>query len=181
MPLDRAQVLAIFEALGAKLSQPTTLCLIGSTPAIMLGQDGRQTQDIDIWHPASHYDTGELARICCEIGVLFDPTGDLDPDMVYLQIMRPGMVSLPSDIAPESIARFGNLTITMPPPALIAARKLTRASERDIEDVVWWVRQRALDTADLAEAIEALPRAIDREIARDNMVFIKLIASGGKP
>lgn len=181
MSIDRARVLAIFEALGAKLRQPTTLCLIGSTPAIMLGQDERQTQDIDVWHPASQYDAGELARICREIGVLFDPAGSLDPDAVYLQIMRPGVVSLPSDIEAEMIARFGDLTVTMPPPALIAARKLTRAGERDIEDVVWWVRQRALDMRDVTKAIEMLPRAIDRETARDNIVFVKLIVSGEAP
>jgi hypothetical protein len=52
MPIDRSRILAIFEALGAKLSHPTALCLIGSTPAIIPGQDERQTQDIDVWHPA---------------------------------------------------------------------------------------------------------------------------------
>jgi hypothetical protein len=181
MPIDRARVFAIFEALGARLTQPTTLCLIGSTPAILLGQHERQTQDIDVWHPASQYDAGELARICGEIGILFDPTGSLDPDAIYLQIMRPGIVSLPADVAVEVVARFGSLTVAMLPPALIAARKLTRGDDRDVEDIVWWVRQRALNMADVADAIEMLPREIDRETARDNMVLIKLVASGGKP
>jgi len=180
MAIDRARVSAIFEALGAKLSRPTTLCLIGSTPAILLGQDERQTQDIDVWNPASRYDTGELARICGELGILFDPTGNLDPDYVYLQIIRPGVVSLPSDLAVEIIAQFGSLTVAMVSPALIAARKLTRADDRDIEDIVWWVRQRALEMTDVAHAIETLPREIDRETARDNMVLIELIVRGGK-
>lgn len=181
MPVDRARVLAVFEALGLKLPRPTTLCLIGSTPAIMLGQNERQTQDIDVWHPASAYDAGELARGCRDIGVLFDPTGNLDPDAVYLQIVRPGIVALPPDIQPEPLARFGNLMVVMPAPALIAAAKLARGSERDIEDVVWWVRHRALDTADVNGAIARLPRAIDRESARDNMFIVRLVTSEGQP
>lgn len=180
MPLDRARVLALFDALGRQLSQATTLCLIGSTPAIMLGQEERQTQDIDVWHPASNYDAGELARACHEAGILFDPKGDLDPEAVYLQIVRPGIVSLPSIIEPEVISRFGLLTVAMPPPAVIAAAKLTRASERDIEDVTWWVRERALDLEAVGEAIGALPRAIDRETARDNMVVVRLVTSGDR-
>jgi hypothetical protein len=180
MPIDRARVLAIFEALGSKLSRRTTLCLIGSTPAIMLGQDERQTQDIDVWHPGSDYDAGELARACLDLGVLFDPKGELDPEAVYLQIVRPGIVSLPASIEPEIIARFGELAIAMPSPAVIAAAKLTRASERDLEDVAWWVCQRALDLGGIEEAIERLPRAIDRETARDNMVIVKLVTTQGR-
>jgi hypothetical protein len=180
MPIDRARVLAIFEALGANLSEPTTLCLIGSTPAIMLGQDERQTQDIDVWHPASDYDAGELMRICSEIGVLFDPKGELDPEAVYLQIVRPGIVSLPPSVEAEMIGRFGKLAVAMPPPAVIAAAKLTRATERDIEDVAWWVRERALDLHMIEVAIDAMPRAIDRETARDNMVIVKLVTTEGR-
>jgi len=180
MPIDRARVLAIFEALGSKLSQPTTLCLIGSTPAIMLGQDERQTHDIDVWQPGSDYDSGELARACQEIGVLFDPKGELDPEAVYLQIVRPGTVSLPPAIGIEAIARFGKLTVAIPPPAIIVASKLTRATERDIEDVVWWVRQRALEPDAVEEAIGMLPRTVDREAARDNMIIVRLVTSEGR-
>ncbi|HEX8166710.1 MAG TPA: DUF6036 family nucleotidyltransferase [Beijerinckiaceae bacterium] len=180
MPIDRARVLAIFEALGGSLSQPTTLCLIGSTPAIMLGQDERQTQDIDVWHPASHYDAGELAQACRGMGVLFDPKSDLDPEAVYIQIVRPGIVSLPTTIEIETIGQFGKLAIAMPPPAIIAAAKLTRASERDIEDVAWWVRQRALDLDAVEEAIGLLPRTVDRETARDNMVVVRLVTTKGR-
>jgi hypothetical protein len=179
MPLDRSRVLAVFEALGAGLSGPATLCLIGSAPAILSGQEERQTQDIDVWQPASQYDSGDLARACREAGVLFDPTGDLDPDAVYVQIVRPGIVSLPHDVELELVAQFGKLTLAMPPPAVLAAAKLTRASDRDLEDIVWWIRRRALDLDELSGAIERLPRAIDREAARDNMLVVRLVISGG--
>jgi hypothetical protein len=180
MPIDRARVLTIFEALGARLSEPTTLCLIGSTPAILLGQDERQTQDIDVWHPASDYDAGELARACRDLGVLFDPKSELDPEAIYIQIVRPGIVSLPTPIELEVLERFGYLTVAMPAPAMIAAAKLTRASERDIEDVTWWIRYRALDPDAIEQAIGALPRAIDRETARDNMVIVRLVTVEGR-
>lgn len=176
--IDRERATAIFTSLGEALSRPATLCLIGSTPAILLGQDERQTQDIDVWHPASDYDSGALASACREAGLLFDPIGDLDLEAVYLQIVRPGIVSLPADLTLETIARFGDLTVAMPEPAVIAAAKLTRASERDIEDVVWWVRHRALTTPDLEAAVARLPRVADRETASENLVVVRVVAGG---
>lgn len=128
-----------------------------------------------MWHPASDYDAGELARACREAEILFDPRGDLDPEAIYLQIVRPGVVSLPPVVSPEVVGRFGLLTVTMPPPSVIAAAKLTRASARDLEDVAWWVRERSLDLDEVSDAIGAMPRAIDRETALDNMVLVELV------
>lgn len=175
MAIDATAVTGIFERLGAALQKPALLCLIGSTPGIASGQPERQTPDMDVWLAASDFDTGDLAKACHEAGILFDPKGEIDPDQVYIQIVRPGIVRLPEDFRPEVIGRFGNLTIAMPPPEYIAAAKLVRGSEIDIDDVVWWVRQRGLDATDIEQVIAKLPNERDREAAAGNMTFIQLV------
>jgi hypothetical protein len=176
--LDRERVLRLFEELGERLAVPATLCLIGSTPAIATGQPGRQTADIDIWHARSEYDAGDLARACRELNVLYDPRGEIAADAIYVQVVRPGIVALPLDFDLETIGRFGKLTVAMPPPQVIAAAKLVRGSNVDIEDVVWWSRQRNLTPADIEASIDRLPSATDREAASGNALILRLIQGG---
>lgn len=175
MAIDAEAATNIFTRLGEALRKPTLLCLIGSTPGIASGQPERQTPDMDVWFSASIYDVGDLSRACGETGILFDPRGDVDPEQVYIQVVRPGIVRLPAEFTPEVIGRFGNLTIAMPPPEYLSAAKLVRGSEVDIEDVVWWVRQRGLDASDIEHAIEKFPNPLDREAALANMAFVQLV------
>jgi hypothetical protein len=177
MELDRERIRDIFTRLGAALTKPTTLCLIGSTPAIMAGQIERRTQDIDVWQPNSDFDQGDFANACKAVGVLFDPKQELDPSAVYVQVVEPGIVALPRVFAPQIIARFGNLTLAMPPPAVIAASKLVRANPRDIEDITWWMAHRALGIDEIATAVRGLPTAIDRETASENLVYVRVIGN----
>ena len=175
MAIDATTVTEIFQRLGAVLQRPTLLCLVGSTPGIASGQPDRHTPHVDVWFPASEFDTGDLSRACREAGILFDPKGVVEPDRIYIQVVRPGIVRLPADFAPEVIGEFGNLTVAMPPPEHLVAAKLVRGAEIDIDDVVWWVRQRRLDAADVERAIEKLPSERDRETALENMTFVQLV------
>ena len=176
MAIERKRLEDLFQRLGAALSSPATLCIFGSAPAILLGQPSRQTQDVDVWHPKSNYDAGELARACAMTGVLYDPMGELDPNAVYLQIVRPGIVALPTEFETESIARFGRLTVVMPAPVVLSAAKLVRASENDISDVVWWVRHRSIGMKQLEKAVQQLPSQRHRETAAENLVFVRLVS-----
>jgi hypothetical protein len=176
MPLDRSQLIRIFEALGSALEEPTTLCLIGSTPSIASGQPERQTADIDVWRPKSDYDAADLGRASAVAGVLFDPKDELDPNAVYIQIVRPGIVALPVEFEVEPIDRYGRLTIGMAPPAILVAAKLVRASETDLADAVWWMRERNLTLADIRQAVEAIPDTRLREAGQENLVLLQLVA-----
>jgi hypothetical protein len=176
MAIERKKLEDLFQKLGAELNSTATLCIFGSAPAILLGQPSRQTQDVDVWHPKSNYDAGELARACAATGVLYDPTGELDPDAVYLQIVRPGIVALPGNFDTEVIARYGRLTVVMPSPAVLSAAKLVRASENDINDIVWWVRHRSIGIKQLEHAIQQLPSQRHRETAEENLVFVTLVS-----
>ncbi|ABC23404.1 DUF6036 family nucleotidyltransferase [Rhodospirillum rubrum] len=172
--IDRDTIENLLINLGQHLSKPTQLCVIGSSAALIAGQAERQTLDIDVWNPKSDFDVGDLKRACENSGVLYDPKGEIDPTALYLQVIRPGIVSLPMDFPVETLGRYGNLTLVMPPPDLIVAAKLSRGEDRDLEDAVWWVRGRGLTEHRIEAAIDQLPNDFDRETAKENMVFIKL-------
>ncbi|MDP9124531.1 MAG: hypothetical protein M3N82_08015 [Pseudomonadota bacterium] len=175
MAIERKKLEEIFDKLGRSLTQPATLCIFGSAPAILLGQPSRQTQDIDIWHPQSNYDAGDLSRACASAGILYDPTDELDPDAVYLQIVRPGVVALPPNFETEMIGRYGMLTVLMPTPVVLSTAKLVRASDNDVSDIVWWVRQRSITFKQIESMIDQLANPMQQETARDNLVFVRLV------
>jgi hypothetical protein len=167
----------IFDALGRRLGTPTTICVIGSSPGIVLGQPDRQSSDIDVWRDRSVYDETVLRQACQELGLLFDPKGELDPDAIYFQIVRPGIVNLPQDFQVEVLGQFGALTVAMPVPALLSAAKLARGDARDIEDVAWWVKERALSMDEIRAAIGSLPDPSQREAAGENVVLVELVVA----
>jgi hypothetical protein len=182
MAIDCARLVSILDALGQKLSKPTTICIIGSSPGILRGQPDRQSADIDIWRPASAYDETDLRRACQELGILFDPKGELDPEAIYLQVVAPGIVNLPDSLRLDILGQFGNLKVAMPAPALLCAAKLVRGEPRDIEDVAWWIKEQALDLGEIRAAIDLLPDAAQRENAQENIVFVELLApTKGRP
>ena len=180
MAIDRAKLLDIFERLGAALQHPTTLCLIGSAPAIYYMQAGRYTGDIDVWEDASEFDLIDLRSACETSGLIFNPDSEVLPEVPYIQLVAPGVVNFPEGFKLRKIVKSGNLTIVMPPTSLIAASKLTRAAEKDIEDIVWWLNSRRLVLDEIAPAVASLPNPMDREFARENIVLVELLAARKK-
>lgn len=142
----------------------------------MSGQPERQTPDIDVWFPQSDFDVGDLKRACERSGLIYDPKDELGPDDIYLQIVRPGLIALPSEFMVEIIGRYGNLTLVMPVPELIVASKLARGSDSDIEDAVWWVRGRDLTDLQISTAIDRLATSTSRNAARENFILIQLVS-----
>lgn len=167
--------------IGDHLTTPTVICVVGSSASILLGQPERQTPDIDVWGPQSDFDVMGLKRACEAAGLLFDPRGELAPDQIYLQILRPGITMFPEHFPVEKLGRFGKLTVVMPPPELIVATKLARAEEKDIEDVAWWMRERGLSVEQIEQAIDLIPQPENQEAARGNLIFIQLTSMGNKP
>lgn len=181
MAFDRRKLLEIFDVLGKSLTTPTTICLIGSSPGIASGQPERQTPDMDVWRDQSKYDDTAFRKACEDAGMLFDPRGEVDPDAIYVQVIRRGVVNLPKEFDVEVVGEFGNLRVVMPAPNLLVAAKLVRGSPRDVEDAVWWMQERALKTEDIREAIGHLPDPSQREAASENIVLVGLIDSTWSP
>ncbi len=181
MTIDRDRLVRIFDELGQRLAAPAMICVIGSTPGIVLGQPDRQSQDIDVWRPHSQYDETQFRRACEQLGLLYDPRSELDPDAIYVQIVRPGLVNLPQDFKVEVIGKYGALTVAMPEPALLSAVKLVRGDPRDIEDVAWWIKERALDLEKIRAAVGSLPEPLQRETAGENVLLVELFGTERKP
>jgi hypothetical protein len=172
--IDKDSLERLLAAIAAQLPEPTTICVVGSAAAILMGQPERQTADIDIWDPESDFDTGALRQACENAGVLFDPKGEVAPDDAYLQILRPGVTMFPERFPVVRIGRFGRLTVVMPPAGLMVATKLARATDTDIEDAAWWVSRQGLTADVVSEAIDAIPQPENREAARENLVLVTL-------
>jgi hypothetical protein len=181
MAIDRGRLAQIFMELGRRLTAPATICVIGSAPGIILGQPGRQSHDIDVWYPSSRYDETQFRRACQDLGLLYDPRSELDPDAIYVQIVRPGIVNLPKDFKVEVLGEYGALKVAMPEAALLSAAKLVRGDPKDVEDVVWWVHERALSLAEIRAAINMLPNSSQQETADENMVLVELVAASKRP
>jgi hypothetical protein len=76
-----------------------------------------------------------------------------------------GIVKLPQDFKIEILGQYGTLTVAMPDPA------------RDIEDVAWWVKERALDMDEIRAAVGSLPDASQREAASENIFLVELVVA----
>lgn len=176
MSIDRNRLTQIFDELGRRLKKPTTICVIGSSPGIVSGQPERQSPDIDVWRQKSTFDETDFREACEALGLMFDPKGELDPGAIYVQIVRPGAVRLPRNFDVEVLGQYGALTVIMPDPALLSAAKLVRGTPRDVEDMVWWVKERALRLDDIVAAIEGLPDSAQRATATANVVLVELVA-----
>ena len=172
--IDRKRVEDLLCKLGNTLAKPARLTLIGSTASMIYGQSDRQTQDIDVWKPTSDFDTADLSSACKQVGLLYNPTGDIEPDDVYMQIVNPGIVAFPEIFESVEFARYGNLVIDLPLPALIVASKLTRGSESDLEDTFWWVANTPMTRAEIVDGISLIPDVHDRETATENLVFVDM-------
>jgi len=96
----------------------------------------------------------------------FDPK-ETFPRLPYLQIVHPGVTHVPGWNAgkrewlgePErEIWHGARLVVTVPPPRVIAASKLVRGNDRDLEDCLWLMAAHGVQARDILKAIRALPR-----------------------
>jgi hypothetical protein len=91
----------------------------------------------------------------------------------HLQIIQPGVVSLPRHFVVKSLGEYGLLKVTMPSPALLAATKLARGETEDIADVSSWMTEHLIwggleptpSLHQIRAAIDTLPKPAKREAA----------------
>ena len=192
-PLDankitRQELIAIFTRLDDALASETperkqTLCVFGAAAVLLYGSDERQTQDIDVWRPASDVNDRVLEAMAARAGVDLNPT-NMEPDRVYLQIVTEGIVTLPTylpergcwpDGRPsETLWQGHRLTIVAPPAAIVAAAKMVRAEPQDVEDVLYIMAKRSLKLTDIALAAKGFPGDA-RERAEENLVYLRVV------
>ena len=81
--LSKDHLVSMFAKLDAHIEQPQTLCLIGASAFIMLGMPGRQTEDVDVWRPASQAIDSVLERAAKIQGISYNPTRNYFLDTTY--------------------------------------------------------------------------------------------------
>lgn len=170
--LNREQWDEKLSALGAELraiNATARLEIIGAWPVIESGMPERTSLDLEVWAPGSEADRTALRAACAASGLEFDPIDETAGP--YLRLVRPGIVQMP-DHTPEAAGTWGGLTITIPPPAALAAAKLIRAADKDLADVFFLCSKHGLSRPDLAAYVEKIPGAAQRETARENLVYL---------
>lgn len=159
-------------ALG-KEGPPIQLCLIGSAACVFAGMELRTTEDLDIWQPSSDFDMLDLKSATEKAGLSFNPTGILEPDQPYLQIVEPGIVQV-GTFEPVTMFRMGRLVVSRPPIENIIASKLTRADAKDIEDIHFLHQHYQPDIPAIKKVISTFPAA-KRQIAEENLVYLDVL------
>lgn len=192
--INRKRLTILFEAMDEAVSLSSNepaqqlLCIFGGAAVIAYGSTLRQTQDIDVWRPASEINDRTLRKMAEAAGLAYNPT-DLEPETIYLQLVDQGVVRLPdydktaltwsTGQRNEVFWRGDHLTVVAAPPAIVAAAKLVRGDPEDIEDVIFIMNAKGIRHRDIAAAISHFP-ADAAARARENMVLLGY-ADDGRP
>jgi len=158
-------------ALG-KEGDPVEICLIGSAACLLAGMDGRTSRDLDVWEPASNYDTAELRKAVESAELAFNPNSFVEPSTPYIQIVEPGLVQI-GDFTPVRLMRMGRLHLTKPPIENLIAAKLIRCEEKDLADIRYLISQYVPDLDAISGIISTFPQAA-REKAAENLVYLEV-------
>ena len=164
----------VLAEVGRHLRQPAKLCLIGSAPAMIHGQDGRLTIDIDTLRRRSAFNEADMRQACDKAGVLFDPKA-AEPDQPYIQMVddADGIVHVGKFAAPLPLMQEGKLTVEQAPWANIAASKLVRAAPKDITDVIHLAERHGVTCEAVAAVARGFPRLV-RENVEENLVYLQM-------
>lgn len=173
--IDRNRLRDILASIGSSLTVPTKICLIGSGATLLMGQDDRQTPDIDVWKNRSSIDMIALKKACEDAGILFDPRSEDIGNSEYIQIVRSGVVSLPDDFPLENSESYGLLEVVTPPISLIAALKLARGNETDLQDSAWIVNNRLAEIDDIRQWAEKIPDPFLSGGSVENIMILELL------
>ncbi|PZN93813.1 MAG: hypothetical protein DCF30_21185 [Hyphomicrobiales bacterium] len=186
-PIDAKRLRDIFAAMDEAASgdpvkrEHQILCVFGAAAILSYGSTARQTQDIDIWRPASRLNDRALRQMAEAAGIDYNPT-ELEPQKAYLQIVDDGVVKMPSynkeafawanGQKSENIWSGDNITIVAPPPAIVAAAKMVRAEPQDIEDVAFLMNAKGISAKEIKKAIRHFPSEA-RARASENMIYLE--------
>lgn len=173
---DKDRWMRALEAMALSLGKdgpPVKLCLIGSAACLLGNMPGRTSRDLDVWKPSSTYDSMELKSAATEAGVVFNPKETIEPHDPYLQIVEPGIVQI-GEFEPVLMDRMGRLELYRPPIENIIASKLTRAADKDIQDILYLLKAHQPDTKKIKDVVKSFPQTA-RSVAEKNLVYLEII------
>lgn len=177
--IDKPGLIQILERIDERLDSPQKLCLIGGAALMLMGNPGRQTEDIDVWRRESQLTEPLLRRAATAAGVGYDPKED-EPEGVYLQIINPGIVNLPKQVGEkwpdgsESVLLWQGRYLQgfSPSAQVLAAAKIIRASEVDLADIAYLIASAKIGPEHIRKALQHFPDQTDREMGAENVELI---------
>jgi hypothetical protein len=184
MLIGKQQIIEKLQEIDSYLEEDQQICVIGSTATILMGQPNRNTEDVDVWSPASRIKARLLKAAVEKAGLLYDPQED-EPDKPYVQVVHPGIVQVPSfnpetgkwldEKSSQIVWQGKHLTVSVPPMEAIVASKLIRFEARDAQDCIWILASKSTDATAIHRAIKKLPyeRREDAEANFDMLQYMK--------
>jgi hypothetical protein len=173
--LSAAQWVEKLSLISKYLERPTSLCIIGSIPAMFAGQPSRMTIDLDTWEAASDFAYADLQQACEKADLLFNPKDELEPDKPYIQIVEKGRVEIGNFNATTELMKEGSLVVVRPPFENIVAAKLTRMLPQDLTDIRYLLTEQNIDRARVEKIVRNFPGQ-HKVAGTDNLVYLDVLA-----
>ena len=149
--VTRQYVQEFLERLGSRYPKKETLSLLGGSAMLMLGSL-RETMDIDYVGDDIHKNEFQI--------IVEEVARELNLETEAVPIDR--FIPLPegSEKRKINIGQFGRITAYIFDPYSIALSKLDRGSDRDMDDLVFLIRNNHIHAEELERILkEALPHA----------------------
>lgn len=173
---DKNRWMRALEAMATALGKdgpPVKLCLIGSAVCLLGNMPQRCSRDLNIWKPTSCYDTLELKSAAGKAGLLFNPKEFIEPDEPYLQVVEPGIVQT-GNYTPVIMEKMGRLELYRPPIENIIGSKLTRAAEKEIQDILYLLQAYQPNVTEIKAIIQSFPEPAKAH-GLENIVFLEVV------
>ena len=159
-----------FARLDAQVCPGTELLVIGGSAIALLGAKIRVTADIDVALPYSRIVMPDFAEASKRVGFPVDP--GFGYQGVFVELIKPLMLTLPEPQEGRQIVLFTgrNLTVKTCPAADLAASKLYRCGEQDVEDLQCLVQSCGVTFEQVEEAVARLPQRFrDDVLVKENL------------
>lgn len=160
--LAEETILAFLAELGQRHAQPANLFLLGGSALCLLGSP-RPTMDID--YVGDDLSKSELQHSIDQVAKLMG----IEVEAVPIA----GFIPLPEDahLRNVSIGQFGVIKVFILDPYTIALSKIDRGFDTDIEDVVFLIHRKFIQSEKLETLVhDALQRATEFSLSRSELL-----------
>jgi hypothetical protein len=171
--LEGKRRLVALPALPAALKDPARLCIYGSGPLMLMGQEDRFSVDLDVAGPYSVVNERALAAAANRIGFPVNPPDNFFED--HIEWVGPLRLCLapPSDNA-VTLWQGSRLTVFTVPPADLVASRLIRYDPTDQSDIQFLTIHHRLRYADVEQAVTRLPVSFrDDALVQENLANLR--------
>ncbi len=160
--------------LDAELTEPVRLCIYGSAPLMLMGEEGRFSVDLDVAAPYSQANERVLAAAARSIGFPVNPPEDFSGD--HIEWVGPARLCLAPPRAEDTVVLWqgSQLTVFTLPPADLAASRLIRYDPIDQTDIQFLMTQAGVPYDEIARAVDRLPPAFRQDaLVRENLANLR--------